>query len=97
MEGSFNNLQGSSDNIIPQEDPRSKKFSTQYDYSLHSVPIRMNEVAGKSIGSAKKLANGHTGKHRKRHHKRHKHTKLEDEVNPTDIVADILSKNKIRF
>ena len=92
MDGSFNNLHGSSDNIIPQEDPRSKKFSTQYDYSLHSVPIRMNEAGGKSFGGAKKLGNGNTGKHRKRRHKRNKHTRLEEDVNPTDIVADILSK-----
>ena len=86
MVGSFNDINGSTDQIIPQEDPRSKKFSGQYDYSLHSVPIKISH----QIQSSKKLSQ--VGKHHK-HKRRHRRSKSKDhheDVNPTDIVAEIL-------
>ena len=68
MVGSFNDINGSTDQILPQEDPRSKKFSGQYDYSLHSVPIKISH----QIQSSKKLSQ--VGKHHK-HKRRHRRSK----------------------
>ena len=86
MVGSFNDINGSTDQIIPQEDPRSKKFSGQYDYSLHSVPHKTFH----QIQTSKKL-NHVGGKHKhKRRHRRSKNKDHEEDVNPTDIVAEIL-------
>lgn len=86
MVGSFNDINGSTDQIIPQEDPRSKKFSNQYDYSLHSVPIKTSH----QIQSSKRIS--HVGKHKKRRHRRNKSKEHEEDVNPSDIVAEILGK-----
>ena len=91
MEGSFNSIHGSKDNIIPQEDPRSKKFSTQYDYSLHSVPMKSSGHFSKTGDAIKKIGSGASKHHRKRRHRRNKHNRLETEdINPSDVVAEIL-------
>ena len=74
-----------------QEDPRSKKFSTQYDYSLHSVPMKSSGHFSKTGDAIKKIGSGASKHHRKRRHRRNKHNRLETEdINPSDVVAEIL-------
>ena len=80
-----NDTKPSSDSSHPQEDPRRRNFSFQYDYSLHSVPIGPNNKIDK--------VQSHGSKHQKRRKRRlrrgKQHSEVED-VNPTDVVAEIL-------
>ena len=94
MEGTLHDLQGFSDQNVPQEDPNRRKFSSQYSVSTHSVPVKRTHQITKTADSSRKQS--HPGKHhrRRRHHRRDKHLDREDTVNPSDVVAEILGKNK---
>ena len=94
MEGTLHDLQGFSDQNVPQEDPNRRKFSSQYSVSTHSVPVKRTHQITKTADGSRKQS--HPGKHhrRRRHHRRDKHLDREDTVNPSDVVAEILGKNK---
>ena len=94
MEGSMHDIQGFSDQNVPQEDPNRRKWSSQYSVSTHSVPVKRTHQITKTADCSRKQS--HPGKHhrRRRHHRSNKHLAREETVNPSDVVAEILGKYK---
>ena len=79
---------GSDDEQFPRKDPHSKKTSGQYDYSLHSVPVKTSHQISKGSQGARK--HSHHRHHRTKRHHSEKGKILKKDVNPTDTVKFIL-------
>ena len=80
----------SSHQLGPQEDPNRGRVSGQYDYSLHSVPVKTSHHIQRNLNNGVRRVN----KHRKRRPRGHRDQgEVEAEAdNPSDIVAEILGE-----
>ena len=81
----------SSQQLRPQEDPNRSRVSGQYDYSLHSVPVKTSHHIQRNLNNGVRRV---TAKHRKRRPRGHRDQgEVEAEAdNPSDIVAEILGE-----
>ena len=82
------NCMDDDEQLFPRKDPHSKKTSGQYDYSLHSVPVKTTHQIRKASQGTRK--HSHHRHHRTKRHRSDKDKILKKDVNPTDTVKCIL-------